>query len=107
MSNCLPPSLSTQLETAQREALPQTHVEPLRPHAVILHRDEYHYDRLDYVAEALMTVVGVLSLERARGIAEAAFTIGQAVVIVCPMETAEHYQECLSTYGLTVTVEAK
>ena len=105
MSGCLLPSLSTQLETVQRETLPQTSVGPLRPHAVILHRDEYHQDRLDYVTEVLTNVVGVLSSEEARGIAVAAFTVGQSVVIVCPKETAEHYQQRLTAYGLTITVE--
>jgi ATP-dependent Clp protease adaptor protein ClpS len=29
---------------------------------------------------------------------------GQAVVIVCPLEQAEYYQQRLQTYGLTVTI---
>lgn len=107
MSRCLLPSLSTQLEAAQRETLPQMCVGPLHPHAVILHRDEYHQSRLDYVTGVLTNVIGVLSSEEARNIAATAFTVGQAVVIVCPKEIAEHYQERLSSYGLTVTIEAK
>ena len=31
---------------------------------------------------------------------------GQATVIECPKETAEHYRESLESCGLTATIEA-
>ncbi|GHP00660.1 hypothetical protein KSF_107070 [Reticulibacter mediterranei] len=91
----------------QREAHPQTCVGPFYPHSVILHRDEVHQDQLDDVVNALTTVVGVLSHEEARRIAVHAFSIGQEMVIACPKETAEHYQERLTVYGLTVSVKVR
>ena len=102
------PFPSHHLETATHTIRPatMTHISVLlHPHAVVLHKDEYHQNRREYVEGALTIVVGVLTREGAKGITETAFRVGRAVVIECPKELAEYYQERLSAYGLTVTVE--
>ncbi|MBA2681135.1 MAG: ATP-dependent Clp protease adaptor ClpS [Ktedonobacteraceae bacterium] len=71
-------------------------------HKVVLHRDDVH--EIPYVVVALRRVVS-LSEEEATIIATTAFIEGRAVVIVCPLEAAEHYKEQLAGHGLNVTVE--
>jgi ATP-dependent Clp protease adaptor protein ClpS len=98
--------LRVQLQSAADEALPTLkRTGAFHPHAVILHRDEAYAKRLEVVVDALMAVVGTLSLEKAQAITVNAFIVGQATVIVCPKEIAEHYRDCLKDHGLTVTVE--
>jgi ATP-dependent Clp protease adapter protein ClpS len=89
---------------AQTLERPFTAIPALAGHKVILHKDDYH--QLPYVASALVKVIGALKEAEAEDIAETAFTQGKATVIECPKEVAEHYQEQLQGYGLTVTVEA-
>jgi ATP-dependent Clp protease adaptor protein ClpS len=73
------------------------------PYKVILHNDDYH--EMGYVITALMNSVTSLSAEEAKRIMFTAHVTGKAVVIVCPRETAEFYQERLLSYRLTVTIE--
>lgn len=105
--SCFLSALYEPTKTVQYEQQQQARPGPLHPHAVILHRDEYHLNRLDDVVQIVVKVVGALSSLQAKGIVAAAFTVGQEIVIICPKETAEHYQERLSASGLTVTVEAR
>ena len=76
----------------------------LPPYAVILHNDDVH-DMLE-VVQALRRSVPGLSAVQATRIMLDAHQHGQAVVIICPLEQAEYYQQRLQTYGLTVTVRA-
>jgi ATP-dependent Clp protease adapter protein ClpS len=89
---------------AQTLDRPLATISALAGHKVILHKDGYH--QTAYVASALVKVIGALKESEAESIAETAFTQGRATVIECPKEVAEHYQEQLQGYGLTVTIEA-
>ena len=74
----------------------------LPPYVVILHNDDVH-DMLE-VVQALRRSVPALTAAKATRIMLEAHNTGQAVVIACPLEEAEFYQQRLQTYGLTVTV---
>ena len=74
----------------------------LPPYAVLLHNDDVH--AMVEVVQALRRSVPGMSAMNAARIMLEAHNSGQAVVIVCPLETAEYYQQRLQTYGLTVTV---
>lgn len=74
----------------------------LPPYVVILHNDDVH-DMLE-VVQALRRSVPGLTAMKATHIMLEAHNTGQAVVIACPLEEAEFYQQRLQTYGLTVTV---
>ena len=89
---------------AQTLDRPFAAIPALAGHKVILHKDDYH--QIPFVASALVKVIGALEQGEAESIAEAAFTQGRATVVECPKEVAEHYQEQLQGYGLTVTIEA-
>jgi ATP-dependent Clp protease adaptor protein ClpS len=54
---------------------------------------------------ALVRSVPQLGVERAVRVMMEAHTHGQALVIVCPRETAEFYRERLEQHGLTSTIE--
>jgi ATP-dependent Clp protease adaptor protein ClpS len=75
----------------------------LPPYKVILHNDDYN--EMDYVVFALLRAVNQLTVREADDIMLTAHLQGKAVVITCPKEAAEYYQERLLSYGLTVTVE--
>ena len=70
---------------------------------VMLHNDDHH--EAGYVARSLVKSVPSLCYEQAWQVMLQAHTSGCAVVIVCPRETAEYYQERLQSFGLTVTLE--
>ena len=73
------------------------------PYKVLLHNDD-HND-MDYVVKALVKSVPSLSEEEAIQIMITAHEENTAVVIVCPQETAEYYQERILTFGITATIE--
>ena len=73
------------------------------PYRVILHNDDEN--GMDYVVHALRSCVPSLSPEDAYTIMMTAHEKGQATVIQCPKETAEHYRNALEEYGLTATIE--
>lgn len=73
------------------------------PYQVILFNDDYN-DMLYVVAVLLRTIIR-LSRREAEQIMLTAHLTGNAVVVTCPKETAEHYQEQLLSYGLTATIE--
>jgi ATP-dependent Clp protease adaptor protein ClpS len=60
---------------------------------------------MSYVVFALLHSVNVLSLQEAERIMLMAHLTGTAVVVVCPKEVAEYYQERLLSYNLTATIE--
>ena len=75
----------------------------LPPYRVVLHNDDVN--SMDHVVRSLVRAVPSLSIERAAEIMLAAHNHGQATVITCPKEAAEHYRERLESCALTATIE--
>ena len=75
----------------------------LPPWTVILHNDDHN--SMNHVVASLLRSVPSLTVERAVEIMFAAHNHGQAEVLSCPKEAAEHYRERLESYGLTATIE--
>ncbi len=75
----------------------------LPPYAVILHNDDHN--SMDHVVRSLMRSVPSLTVERAAEIMLEAHNHGQAKVITCPKEAAEHYRDNLESCSLTATIE--
>lgn len=75
----------------------------LPPYKVILHDDDYN--EMMYVIAALLHAVNSLSPQEAEHIMLTAHLTGSAIVIVCPKEAAEYYQERLLSYHLMATIE--
>jgi ATP-dependent Clp protease adaptor protein ClpS len=75
----------------------------LPPYKVLIHNDDFN--EMNYVVFALLHSVNSLSMQDAERIMLTAHLIGQAVVVVCPKEAAEYYQERLLSYNLTATIE--
>ncbi len=75
----------------------------LPPYKVVLFDDDYN--EMDYVIFALIHAVNNLAPQEAKHIMLTAHLTGSAVVVVCPKEVAEYYQERLLSYGLTATIE--
>ncbi len=75
----------------------------LPPYKVILFNDDYN--DMDYVVAVLLRLINHLTQPEATEIMLTAHLMGSAVVIVCPKESAEYYQERLLGYGLTATIE--
>jgi ATP-dependent Clp protease adaptor protein ClpS len=85
------------------EELQRLRARLLPPYRVILFNDDYN--EMDYVVFALLHAVSSLTQQQAEQIMLTAHLTGNAIVIVCPKETAEYYQERLLSYGLTATIE--
>ena len=85
------------------EELQRLRARLLPPYRVILFNDDYN--EMDYVVFALLHAVSSLTRQEAEQIMLTAHLTGNAIVIVCPKETAEYYQERLLSYGLTATIE--
>ena len=75
----------------------------LPPYKVIVHNDDYN--EMHYVVFALLHSVNTLTVQEAERIMLTAHATGKAVVIVCPKEAAEYYQQRLLSYNLTATIE--
>lgn len=75
----------------------------LPPYRVILHNDDHN--SMDHVVRSLLRCVPSLTMEAAAEIMLSAHNHGQATVIECPKEAAEHYRGCLESAGLTATIE--
>ena len=73
------------------------------PYKVIVHNDDEN--EMNYVVFALLHAVNTLTTQEAERIMLTAHLTGQAVVVVCPKEVAEYYQERLLSYKLTATIE--
>jgi ATP-dependent Clp protease adaptor protein ClpS len=97
----------------ERLTLPHLNVKPeeivrrrtqlLPPYKVILFDDDHN--EMNYVIFALIHAVTNLTSEEAERIMLTAHLTGKAIVIVCPKEVAEYYQERILSYGLTATIE--
>lgn len=75
----------------------------LPPYKVILHNDEHN--STDHVVKSLRKSVPGMTLGKAVAIMWEAHTAGKALVIACPLELAELYQQRLISFGLTATIE--
>jgi len=75
----------------------------LPPYKVVLFDDDYN--EMTYVVFALIHSVSNLTPQEAEEIMLTAHLKGNAIVVVCPREAAEYYQERLLSYGLTATIE--
>jgi ATP-dependent Clp protease adaptor protein ClpS len=76
----------------------------LPPWAVVLHNDDHN--SMDHVVRSLLRSVPSLTAEEAIEIMFTAHYGGEATVITCPREAAEHYRARLESCGLTATIEA-
>jgi ATP-dependent Clp protease adaptor protein ClpS len=85
------------------EALQRLRARLLPPYRVVLFNDDYN--EMNYVIFALLHTINSLTEQEAEQIMLTAHLMGSAIVIVCPKETAEYYQERLLSYGLTATIE--
>ena len=75
----------------------------LRPYKVVLHNDEHN--SMEHVVESLRKAVPGMTLGKATAIMWEAHTAGKAVVISCPLELAELYQQRILSFGLVATIE--
>lgn len=75
----------------------------LPPYRVILHNDDHN--TMDHVVQSLMKTVPGLTREEAVDIMLEAHHHGQATVVECRKEEAEHYRDGLESCGLTATIE--
>ncbi len=89
--------------TTETERETRTWQDILPPYSVILYNDDYH--DMDYVIAALLKGVSSLTHESAIQIMFEAHETGRAVVITCPLETAELYRDRIATFGLSVSIE--
>ncbi|HEX7736892.1 MAG TPA: ATP-dependent Clp protease adaptor ClpS [Ktedonobacteraceae bacterium] len=85
------------------EELTRLRARLLPPYKVILFNDDYNSQ--DYVVMVLLHLISHLTQPEAHEIMMTAHLTGSAVVVVCPKESAEYYQERLLGYGLTATIE--
>jgi ATP-dependent Clp protease adaptor protein ClpS len=75
----------------------------LPPWCVLLHNDDHN--GMDHVVRSLLRCVPSLTVEEAAEIMLMAHLHGEATVISCPKEAAEHYRDGLESCGLTATIE--
>jgi ATP-dependent Clp protease adaptor protein ClpS len=100
----MPNDLLTQSRPeVETEELHRLRAKLLPPYRVVLFNDDYN--DMDYVVLALLHTINNLSRQEATRIMLTAHLNGNAIVVVCPKETAECYQERLLGYGLTATIE--
>ena len=85
------------------EVLQRLRTRLLPPYRVVLFNDDYN--EMNYVIFAILHSINSLTEQEAVQIMLTAHLMGSAIVIVCPKETAEYYQERLLSYGLTATIE--
>ena len=95
-------SISTRFQVKPEE-ITKNLTRLLPPYKVVLFDDDYN--EMNYVVFALTHSVSNLTPQEAETIMLTAHLHGNAIVIVCPKEAAEYYQERLLSYGLTATIE--
>ncbi len=87
----------------QIQEFERTLLEYIRQYAVILHNDETH--SMDFVVESLMKSVPGLTQPEAIDIMLETHENGRGVVIVCPLEPAEHYRDRIKSFKLGCSIE--
>lgn len=87
----------------QTEDLRRTLLEHIPHFAVILHNDEVH--SMDFVVDSLLKSVPGLTQPEAINIMLEAHEQGKGIVIVCPLEQAEHYRDRIRSFSLGCTIE--
>src|ERR1700680_3544594 len=90
------------LMPVEKEELIRLRAKLLPPYNVILFNDDYN--SMDYVVAVLLNTINTLTSPEAEQIMLTAHLVGNAIVITCPKETAEFYQERILSYGLTATI---
>lgn len=85
------------------EELQRTLLNHIPHYAVLLLNDEVH--SMVFVVEALLKSVPGLSQPEAIAIMIEAHQTGRGVVIVCPLEQAEHYRDRIRSFTLGCTIE--
>ena len=75
----------------------------LPPYKVILHNDDHN--SMDHVVQALRKSIPGMSLGRAAAVMWEAHVNGKALVLACPLELAELYQQRLLSFALSATIE--
>ncbi len=93
-------SMKSQIEVEEQG---RPTVQLLPPWDLILHNDQIHWAH--DVVEALVQAIPGLAPQSAWDITWEAHLVGRALVITCPRELAELYQERLQGFGLTITIE--
>jgi ATP-dependent Clp protease adaptor protein ClpS len=73
------------------------------PYKVLLHND--NHNDMDHVVQAICKSVPQVGEAQAVEIMNEAHHAGLALVIACPLEHAEMYQDRLQSFGLTCTIE--
>lgn len=91
------------LSKVETEELLRLRARLLPPYKVILFNDDYN--EMMYVVAVLLHTINNLSQQEAERIMLTAHLTGSAVVVVCPKETAEYYEEKLHSYGLDAGIE--
>jgi ATP-dependent Clp protease adaptor protein ClpS len=91
------------MASTQTEELHRTLLDHIPHYAVILHNDEVH--SMDFVVESLLKSVPGLSQPEAIAIMLETHQTGRGIVIVCPLEQAEHYRDRIRSFTLVCTVE--
>jgi ATP-dependent Clp protease adaptor protein ClpS len=91
------------MTTTETEKLERTLLEHIPHYAVILHNDDVH--SMDFVVDALLKSVPGLTTPEAIDIMLEAHNTGRGVVIICPLEQAEHYRDRIKSFKLGCTIE--
>jgi ATP-dependent Clp protease adaptor protein ClpS len=85
------------------EELQRTLLDHIPHYAVLLHNDEVH--SMDFVVESLLKSVPGLTQPEAIAVMLEAHQTGRGVVIVCPLEQAEHYRDRILSFTLGCSIE--
>jgi ATP-dependent Clp protease adaptor protein ClpS len=88
---------------AVMEKAPERVRKPSPRYKVLLHNDPVN--TMEYVVATLRQVVPALSEQDAIAVMLEAHNTGVGLVIVCDIEPAEFYCECLRSKGLSSTIE--
>ncbi len=87
----------------QTEELQRVLLEHIPHYKVILHNDEVH--SMDFVVDSLLKSVPGLTQPEAIDIMLETHEKGKGVVIVCPLEQAEHYRDRIKSFKLGCSIE--
>lgn len=87
----------------QTEELERTLLDHIPHYAVVLHNDDEH--SMDFVVDSLLKSVPGLTQPEAIDIMLETHEKGRGVVIICPLEQAEHYRDRIRSFKLGCTIE--